>query len=253
MNATHHRDGLSSDIFCATDPASSSFVALKVTHPSMMTAPHDSIREARILIAAKSPNIVPLLETFQQAGGRFVLAFPFIQHDLGISLHNGTLPTSAQKPLLQALFSALAHLHKQDIIHRDVKPSNILLASPSGPFYLADFGIAWSANDPASEVPNYKYLEVGTTSYRAPEVLFGCQTYGPALDLWAAGCVAAQVLCLGVKTLFDAGDLGSELALIKSIFETLGTPDVAEWPVSVQSPIRLAPLFKNTYKARAQN
>jgi hypothetical protein len=49
--------------------------------------------------------------------------------------------------------------------------------------------------------------------------------------MWAAGCVAAQLLGLGNRTMFDSGDLGSELALIKSIFETLGTPDLDVWPV----------------------
>ncbi|QIW99634.1 hypothetical protein AMS68_005152 [Peltaster fructicola] len=143
-------------------------------------------------------------------------------------LSQNTLPRSSQRMVLRDLFSALAFVHAQGIIHRDVKPSNILLASPSGPAYLADFGIAWSKSDRGSEAADAKILEVGTTCYRPPELLFGYQKYNSALDMWAAGCVAAQVLCLGRETLFDAGELGSELALIKSIFETLGTPDEDE-------------------------
>ena len=130
------------------------------------------------------------------------------------------------------MFLGLAHLHNLDIIHRDIKPSNILLASPNGPACLSDFGIAWSPSDSASEPADEKILDVGTTCYRPPELLFGNQKYNTSLDMWAAGCVTAQVMCLGGKTLFDAGDLGSELALIKSIFETLGTPNLDVWPVS---------------------
>lgn len=199
-----------------------------------MKPPHDSEREARILKAlAGGNNIIELQEIFQQAGGRLVLVFPFMPHDLATLLVRTALTPALRRSVLRDLFSALAFVHAQNIVHRDVKPSNILLASPTGPAYLADFGIAWSASDRASEPPQNKILDVGTTCYRPPELLFGYAEYGASLDLWAAGCVAAQVVTFGRETLFDAGDLGSELALIKSIFETLGTPDVTSWPVSL--------------------
>jgi len=199
----------------------------------MVTAPHDSIREARLLAAAQSPNIIPLLDTFTQHE-RFMLVFPFMPYDLGMLLQRNQIPVASRKPLLRDLFAGLAHLHSLGIIHRDIKPSNILLASPrGGSAYIADLGTAWSSTDAASEPAATKHLEVGTTSYRPPELLFGKQDYGTKLDMWAAGCVAAQVLGLGNRTMFDSGDLGSELALIKSIFETLGTPDLEVWPVSL--------------------
>jgi cyclin-dependent kinase len=197
----------------------------------MMTAPHDSIREARILAAAQSPSIIALLDSFTQHE-RFVLVFPFIPQDLGMLLQRNQISEISKKPILRDLFTGLAHLHSLGIIHRDIKPSNILLATPRGPAYIADLGTAWSSSDPGSEPATTKHLEVGTTSYRPPELLFGKQDYGSRLDMWAAGCVVAQVLGLGNRTMLDSGDLGSELALIKSIFETLGTPDLEVWPVS---------------------
>ena len=123
------------------------------------------------------------------------------------------------------------------IIHRDIKPSNILLSSRSTA-YLADFGIAYAPNDPASEPPEQKITDVGTTCYRPPELLFGRKDYGCEIDLWAAGCVVAEIVegCGHDWSLFDAGELGSELALLKSIFETLGTPDEVVWPEARDLP-----------------
>ncbi|KAK8206730.1 mitogen-activated protein kinase [Zalaria obscura] len=203
---------------------------------SLMEAPHDSEREARLLVKARSGNIVPLLETFQLAGGRLVHVFPFMAYDLDTLLQRRLLSDGRKQSCLRDLMTGLAHLHSIGIIHRDIKPSNILLTSLNGPAYLADFGIAWSADDRASEPEDQKVLDVGTTCYRPPELLFGNQSYNHTLDLWAAGCVAAQVVCLGPQTLFDSGDLGSELALIKSIFQTLGTPNLKVWPEAATFP-----------------
>ncbi|KAK0922238.1 mitogen-activated protein kinase [Friedmanniomyces endolithicus] len=241
-NAHHYSDGLFSEVFKAVDPGESGettrnqVLALKVTTPDMMTAPHDSKREARILIPVKSDHVIPLVETFQQAGGRLVLVFPFMPYGLDGLLPSGKLTSTARRSILRDLLSGLTHIHSMGIIHRDIKPSNVLLASSSGPAYISDFGIAWSPTDRASEPPDQKILDVGTTCYRPPELLFGHGAYGTKLDMWAAGCVAAQVVCLNGRTFFDAGELGSELALIKNMFETLGTPDLVVWPEAAGFP-----------------
>ena len=85
--------------------------------------------------------------------------------------------------------------------------------------------------DTASEPANEKITDVGTTAYRPPELLFGHRGYDCSLDLWAAGCVVTEAITGGERTLFDAGPLGSELALIHSIFKTLGTPSSDTWQV----------------------
>jgi len=196
-----------------------------------MEPPHDSRREARILELSRSTNVIPLLETFREAGTRFVIVLPFMSSDLDQALQDNLLSKIQIKNCLNGLFHALEFIHARGVIHRDVKPSNILLKSLDGPAYLSDFGIAWSPDAQGSETPENKITDVGTTCYRPPELLFGNKKYGCSLDLWAAGCTVAEAVVQGHPTLFEAGDLGSELALIQSIFKKLGTPNLSVWPV----------------------
>lgn len=244
-NAVHHNDGLFSEVYKAVAQSGCGItlkthgyeqqpclVALKVTNPSAMEPPHDSVREVRLLERARHDFVVELVEGFKQAGGQLVLAFPFMPYTLDDQLRKGRLQPKDQKVILSHLLQGLEHIHSCGIIHRDIKPSNILLKSPSGPAYISDFGIAWSADGSSSEPAKEKIMDVGTTSYRPPELMFGSCWYDMSLDMWATGCVVAQVVSLGSQTLFDSGDLGSDLALIKSIFSTLGTPNTESWPVS---------------------
>jgi cyclin-dependent kinase len=242
QNALYYREGLFSAIYKAPalsedgyfpQGASSKakFVALKITTPSVMEPPHDSKREAAILKAAASPRVVPLLDSFREEGNRFVLVFPFMKYDFNVCLQDRKLSKTQVKSALKDMLSALAFIHRHDIIHRDIKPANILLSSLDGPAYLADFGIAWSPDAPGPETSNAKITDVGTTCYRPPELLFGNKRYNCSLDLWAAGCTIAEALDPDHATLFSSGELGSDLALIQSMFKKLGTPTLARWPV----------------------
>lgn len=215
------------------------FVALKLTIPSTQVAPHDSVREVRLLRQAQGPNVIQLVDSFYQSGDRLILVFPYMRYDLESLLAQGKVTDKLAISCLYDLFRALKHVHALGIIHRDVKPSNILFDSLMGPAYLSDFGIAWSPTDPSSEPADDKITDVGTTHYRPPELLFGNMSYDATLDMWAAGCVCAEIFnrtlpanATNAKhwTLFDSGELGSELALVSSIFRSLGTPDESTWP-----------------------
>ncbi|KAF7673175.1 negative regulator of the pho system [Alternaria burnsii] len=241
QNALYHREGLFSVIykapalggesyFPAESPSKTKVVALKITTPSVMEPPHDSQREAKILAMAASERVIPLIETFRENGSHFVLVFPFVRYDFSDLLRDKKLSKSQIKSCLKDLFVGLADIHSKGIIHRDVKPSNILLKSLDGPAYLSDFGIAWAPEVPGPESADAKITDVGTTCYRPPELLFGNQKYGCSLDLWAAGCTVAEALDPSHETLFDSGELGSDLALIQSVFKKLGTPNLDVWP-----------------------
>lgn len=171
-----------------------------------------------------------MLESFHDGAGHLVIVMPFLPLTLEDIIRANAPFTDSLKGVIADLFKALAHVHKLGIIHRDIKPSNILLTSLTGPAYLSDFGIAWMPSDPDSEPVDQKFTDVATTCYRPPEVLFGSRTYGTEFDLWSAGCVLSEVL-VG-KELFDSGDVGSDLTLVMSVFESLGTPNESVWPVS---------------------
>ncbi|OQD61272.1 hypothetical protein PENPOL_c017G07184 [Penicillium polonicum] len=228
-SCSHHYGGLHSSIY-RSKWEDGTVRAVKVTIPHMMTAPHDALREARLLREASHPHIIPLIETFNLDGGRFVLVFPFIRYDFEQLLRRDMVTAAQTRSILRDLFCALAHLHGMGILHRDIKPSNILMDSPNGPAYLADFGISWKEGDAGSEPPTQKITDVGTTCYRPPEILFGFKEYGTSLDIWAAGCVVAEAIAVGHHQLFDSGPVGSDLSLIFSIFKLLGTPDEQRWP-----------------------
>ena len=226
-----HFDGQYSTIFKSRDDKDK-FVAVKVTVPHLLGAPHDSRREAQLLREAVSPHVIDLVETFELSEGRLVLVYPFMRRTFEQLLHQETVTASQVRSHLRDLFRALAHVHALGIIHRDVKPANLLVDSPAGPAYLADFGVAWQEGVGSSEPSDSKIIDVCTTRYRPPEILFGCRSYTSAVDIWSAGCVVAEAICTGHQPIFDCGPEGSDLAVIHSMFTKLGTPDSATWPVS---------------------
>ena len=210
--------------------------ALKVIVQTRNIEPHNPAREAKILALLKRPCI-PLLETFRDHEQRFVLVFPYMPLTLLHVLEQGSISQTQVKLYFRSLFRALEHIHAQGIVHRDVKPSALLLESHDGPAYLSDFGTAWHPQLSAvSEPHDGKILDIGTGPYRAPEVLFGDRAYGPAVDMWAAGVMLAECCHNPSQPPFAsraAHEDGNQLGLILSIFKTIGSPTPETWPEAV--------------------
>ncbi|ULT95558.1 hypothetical protein L3Y34_004340 [Caenorhabditis briggsae] len=120
------------------------------------------------------------------------------------------------------ILSGIAYIHSKDIMHRDIKPENILVTLRNI-IKIADFGQACFH---LKDRPDEEYDEnVATRWYRAPEILFGYRKYGPMVDIWAIGCILAELV--RGKPIF----LGrSELEQISVIFGVLGTPNETNWP-----------------------
>ncbi|KAI9897860.1 hypothetical protein N3K66_007716 [Trichothecium roseum] len=227
-------EGLTSEVYRSASPLSSSSTSLSSPSTSSRALkvivssppPHDPVREARVLRSLSgSDRVVKLVETLRDGAGRLVLVFPFYEagtlEDLlvarrkggwkkGSSGGSGFLTGEEARVVFADVAAALADVHARGIIHRDVKPSAILLEPGTRGAVLSDFGTAW---DPASassgagtgsgggsggagggETADGKFLDIGSGPYRAPEVLLANAAYDCAVDVWALGVVISAAL-----------------------------------------------------------
>uniref|UniRef100_H3G9A3 Cyclin-dependent kinase 2 homolog n=1 Tax=Phytophthora ramorum TaxID=164328 RepID=H3G9A3_PHYRM len=165
-----------------------------------------------------------LLDCLQEDGKLF-LVFEFMDKDLKRHMEHklGKLEPAQIKSFLYQLLKGLAFSHSRGIMHRDLKPQN-LLVNATGELKIADFGLAR-----AFSLPIKKYThEVVTLWYRAPEILLGQEVYSPPVDIWSVGVIFAEMV--SKKPLFP-GD--SEIDQLYRIFRRLaafGTPNESTWP-----------------------
>ncbi|BHF63191.1 Cyclin-dependent kinase 14 [Sparganum proliferum] len=183
--------------------------------------PFTAIREASLLKSLRHANIVTLHDiVYTKSTLNFV--FEFVDSDLSKLMEknpNGLRSQNVQL-LLYQLLRGLAYCHDRQILHRDLKPQNLLVAG-SGDLKLADFGLAR-----AKSVPSQTYShEVVTLWYRPPDVLLGSTNYTASLDMWGVGCIFLEMLT-GVATFPGSKDAVDQL---DKIFKYMGTPTEGTW------------------------
>ena len=178
-------------------------------------------RELEILQQLNHPNCLYLEDFYYTKEGE--------QSDIYLHIVTSIFPmdlsyfikmsTISSIPMIKAfsyqIFCSIAYLHSLNICHRDIKPRNVLVDPNSGYLQLCDFGSAKPMN---SLDPSVSYI--ATRSYRAPELLYGSTFYGPPIDVWAAGCVIAEMI-LKNRPLFN-GSSNEQMILI--IAEIIGSP-----------------------------
>uniref|UniRef100_UPI0037E879FF cyclin-dependent kinase-like 1 n=1 Tax=Semicossyphus pulcher TaxID=241346 RepID=UPI0037E879FF len=149
-----------------------------------------ALREIRMLKQLKHVNLVNLLEVFRRKR-RLHLVFEFCEQTVlnELDRHPRGVPEAQLKSIVWQTLQAVNFCHKHHCIHRDVKPENILLTK-TGVIKLCDFGFARILTGPEDDYTDY----VATRWYRAPELLVGDTQYGPPVDVWALGCVFAELL-----------------------------------------------------------
>jgi serine/threonine protein kinase/formylglycine-generating enzyme required for sulfatase activity len=142
-------------------------VAIKVAHPSRLTAPHavhQYLTEGRILAGLDHPGIVPVHDVGRTEGGLCYLVSKFIPGgDLAARLQQGKMPAAEAARLIATAAEALHHAHQRGLVHRDIKPANVLLG-PEGRPILADFGLALREEDFGKGPTG-----AGTPPYMSPE------------------------------------------------------------------------------------
>ncbi|PIA47441.1 hypothetical protein AQUCO_01400239v1 [Aquilegia coerulea] len=153
---------------------------------------------------------------------------------------NQSINQYSVKSMLWQLLNGLNYLHSNWIIHRDLKPSNILVmgeGDEQGVVKIADFGLARIYQAPLK--PLSENGVVVTIWYRAPELLLGAKHYTSAVDMWAVGCIFAELLTL--KPLFQGVEVKAtpnpfQLDQLDKIFKVLGHPTPEKWPTLVNLP-----------------
>ncbi len=182
-------------------------------------------RELPIIKELKHPNTIKLRQAFYTPGEKpdeiyLNLVMDYIPETLskvirGYAKNNKNVPLILVKLYSYQMLRALAYIHYLGICHRDIKPQNILVDQEKHLLQFCDFG---SAKKLVKGEPNVSYI--CSRYYRAPELIWGCCDYTPAIDVWSTACVIAEIV-LG-QPIFP-GD--SAVDQIVEIIKILGTPN----------------------------
>ena len=189
--------------------------------------PSTSIREISILKQLRHPNIVYLIDLIH-GEKKLYLVFEYMDHDLKkfLDINNGPLTPELVKSYLYQILIAINFCHSKRILHRDLKPQNLLI-DKDGIIKVADFGLARSFGIPIKTLTH----EILTLWYRAPEILLGQKEYSTPVDMWSIGLIFYEMAHR--KPLF-AGDC--EIDQIFKIFQMFGTPNENTWPGVTRLP-----------------
>lgn len=184
-------------------------------------APCTAIREVSLLKDLKHNNIVTLHDIVHTEKS-LTLVFEYLEKDLKQYMedHGNFMTINNIKIFLFQLLRGLSYCHKRQILHRDLKPQNLLI-NERGELKLADFGLARAKSVPIKTFSN----EVVTLWYRPPDVLLGETNYNTSIDMWGVGCIFYEMA--SGRPLFPGSDVKDQL---ENIFKILGTPIETEWP-----------------------
>ncbi|KAK2502183.1 hypothetical protein MC885_010964 [Smutsia gigantea] len=215
-------EGTYATVFKGRSKLTENLVALKeIRLEHEEGAPCTAIREVSLLKDLKHANIVTLHDLIHTERS-LTLVFEYLDSDLKQYLdHCGNLMSMHNvKIFMFQLLRGLAYCHHRKILHRDLKPQNLLI-SDRGELKLADFGLARAKSVPTKTYSN----EVVTLWYRPPDVLLGSTEYSTPIDMWGVGCIHYEMVT--GRPLFPGSTVKEELHLI---FRLLGTPTEETWP-----------------------
>ncbi|KAI4174980.1 MAG: hypothetical protein LQ343_002007 [Gyalolechia ehrenbergii] len=202
-------------------------------------------REMALCSELSHPNVINLIEIILEDKCIFMV-FEYAEHDLLQIIQHHTqpsrhpIPASAIKSILFQLLNGLLYLHSNWVLHRDLKPANIMVTS-KGEVRIGDLGLARLFYKPLHSLFSGDKVVV-TIWYRAPELLLGSRHYTPAIDLWAVGCIFAELLSLRPIFKGEEAKMDNKKTVpfqrnqVQKIVEILGMPTKEKWPGLLHQP-----------------
>ncbi|KAI0145405.1 cyclin-dependent protein kinase [Xylariaceae sp. FL1272] len=224
-------EGTYATVFKGRNRQTGELVALKeIQLDSEEGTPSTAIREISLLKELKHENIVGLHDVVHTEN-KLMLVFEYMDGDLKkyMDTHGdrGALDPITINRFMYQLIKGIEYCHSERVLHRDLKPQNLLISSQNNTLKLGDFGLARAFGIPVNTFSN----EVVTLWYRAPDVLLGSRTYSTSIDIWSAGCIMAEMYT--GRPLFPGTT--NEDQIIR-IFRIMGTPTERTWPNISQLP-----------------
>lgn len=220
-----------------------------------------AVREMALCSELNHGNVIRLIEIILEDKCIFMV-FEYAEHDLLQIIHHHTqqprhpIPPTTIKSIMFQLLNGCQYLHTNWVLHRDLKPANIMVTS-SGEVKIGDLGLARLFYKPLHALFSGDKVVV-TIWYRAPELLLGSKHYTPAIDMWAVGCIFAELLSLrpifkGEEAKMDSKKTAPfQRNQMQKIVDIMGLPTKDRWPFlssmpdysqlsSLQSPLSAPP------------
>lgn len=198
--------GSYSTVFLGLDTRTNRSVALKrIAIDEKEGLPATTLREIAILKSLRHSNILRLLDVHLGIA-ECTIVFEYVKY----SLHEYMRTVPHSLSLVKQLVDGVLYIHSRSVIHRDLKPDNILVTE-NGVLKIADFNLARTATFLQTSLSP----EVVTLWYRAPELLKGDTRYSYLVDIWSLGCIIAEML--GAEPLFQGRDVTTQLAEINRL------------------------------------
>lgn len=204
-----------------------------------------AIREMALCTELAHPNVVQTIEIILEDKCIFIV-FEYAEHDLLQIIHyhsqpaRHAIPAKTVKSILYQLLQGLLYLHKNWVMHRDLKPANIMVTN-EGKVKIGDLGLARLFYKPLQSLFSGDKVVV-TIWYRAPELLLGSRHYTPAVDLWAVGCIFAELLSLrpifkGEEAKMDGKKtVPFQRNQMQKIVDVIGMPSKDRWNLLASMP-----------------
>ena len=204
-----------------------------------------AIREMALCSELSHINIIRLIEIILEDKCIYMV-FEYAEHDLLQIIHHHTqqprhpIPPTTVKSIMFQLLNGCLYLHSNWVMHRDLKPANIMVTS-AGEVRIGDLGLARLFSKPLHSLFSGDKVVV-TIWYRAPELLLGSRHYTPAIDMWAVGCIFAELLSLRPIFKGEEAKMDSKKTVpfqrnqMQKIVDIVGLPTKDRWPLLVGMP-----------------